>query len=185
MPSLFMSPRIVGLSPARPAPRCTVAWGCCVAWAASVGGPARPPGTSTTASTISSAPRCGHQGLPADTNISWPYMNAPPHMTNGWLSENVTERRARGSVSGGAATLWPDSNISREAPDADCGDDGIRRRIDHRHRAAAPIGDVGAVDGRVHSHASGLAPCSYGGTVGVGGRVDHRHVVAASVGDVG
>src|SRR5438034_732697 len=50
MPSLLMSPSSVGLWPARPAPRWTVAWACGVAWAASLSRSVASPGASSPAS---------------------------------------------------------------------------------------------------------------------------------------
>src|SRR4051794_32073355 len=46
------------------------------------------------------------------------------------------------------------------------------------------IGDVGAVDRRVYSHALGDAPHEEGGDDSIGRGIDHRHRVAGSVGDV-
>src|SRR6266852_1834832 len=60
---------------------------------------------------------------------------------------------------GGAAMLWTDPHATGEGPHANGGtDDGVRRRIDHRHVVGGAIGDVGAVDRRVHPHAKGTGP---------------------------
>src|SRR5258707_1119953 len=57
MPSLLMSPRIVGLRPARPAARGTVAWGGGVAGAASLGRPVASLGASSASSRTSRVTR--------------------------------------------------------------------------------------------------------------------------------
>src|SRR4051812_33586352 len=89
-------------------------------------------------------------------------------------------------VGGGAATLRPDPHSKGGGTHGDGADDGVGRRVDHPHVGAALVGDVGAVDGRVHSHTAGARPHGNGGAdEGVERRIDHRHVVAVDVGDVG
>ena len=103
MPSLLMSPSTSGLRPARPAPRWTVAWagriveGGGVAGAASLAARQGRPGRAPRPG--GSAARQGAATMDYQQTRDPLAMRRilPPRMTNGWLTENVTERRARGS----------------------------------------------------------------------------------------